>query len=129
MNSYAIYRITETLRVLLFMTLAILIFNFYPLTAVMIVMLALLNDGAILSIAYDNVHYKDKPEAWNMRMVLGVATVLGVTATVTPFSGSTLPLRLVLIWAPRIFTPLAAMTPVMRENRPGMSWVQMVNSE
>jgi hypothetical protein len=28
MNSYAIYRIAETLRVLLFMTLAILIFNF-----------------------------------------------------------------------------------------------------
>ena len=78
MNSYAIYRIAETLRVLLFMTLAILIFNFYPLTAVMIVMLALLNDGAILSIAYDNVHYKDEPEAWNMRLVLGIATVLGV---------------------------------------------------
>ena len=46
MNSYAIYRIAETLRVLLFMTAAILVFNFYPLTAVMIVMLALLNDGA-----------------------------------------------------------------------------------
>jgi H+-transporting ATPase len=85
MNSYAIYRIAETLRVLLFMTLAILIFNFYPLTAVMIVMLALLNDGAILSIAYDNVHYKDKPEAWNMRMVLGVATVLGVIGPVAAF--------------------------------------------
>jgi H+-transporting ATPase len=85
MNSYAIYRITETLRVLLFMTVAILVFNFYPMTAVMIVMLALLNDGAILSIAYDNVHYKDKPEAWNMRMVLGVATVLGVVGPVAAF--------------------------------------------
>jgi H+-transporting ATPase len=85
MNSYAIYRIAETLRVLLFMTLAILIFNFYPLTAVMIVMLALLNDGAILSIAYDNVHYQDKPEAWNMPMVLGVATVLGVLGPVAAF--------------------------------------------
>jgi len=85
MNSYAIYRIAETLRVLLFMTLSILVFNFYPLTAVMIVMLALLNDGAILSIAYDNVHYKDKPEAWNMRMVLGVATVLGVVGVVSAF--------------------------------------------
>jgi H+-transporting ATPase len=85
MNSYAIYRIAETLRVLLFMTLAILIFNFYPLTAVMIVMLALLNDGAILSIAYDNVHYKDKPEAWNMHMVLGIATVLGVIGPVAAF--------------------------------------------
>jgi H+-transporting ATPase len=85
MNSYAIYRIAETLRVLLFMTLSILIFNFYPLTAVMIVMLALLNDGAILSIAYDNVHYKDAPEAWNMCMVLGVATVLGVIGVAAAF--------------------------------------------
>lgn len=85
MNSYAIYRIAETLRVLLFMTLAILIFNFYPLTAVMIVMLALLNDGAILSIAYDNVHYKDQPETWNMHLVLGIATVLGVFGVVSAF--------------------------------------------
>jgi H+-transporting ATPase len=85
MNSYAIYRIAETLRVLFFMTLSILIFNFYPLTAVMIVMLALLNDGAILSIAYDNVHYKDKPEAWNMRMVLGISTVLGAIGVVSAF--------------------------------------------
>lgn len=85
MNSYAIYRIAETLCVLFFMTLAILVFNFYPLTAVMIVMLALLNDGAILSLAYDNVHYKDYPEAWDMRMVLVVATVLGVIGVVASF--------------------------------------------
>jgi H+-transporting ATPase len=85
MNSYAIYRIAETLRVLLFMTLSILVFNFYPLTAVMIVMLALLNDGAILSIAYDNVRYRDQPEAWNMRVVLGVATVLGLVGPIAAF--------------------------------------------
>ena len=85
MNSYAIYRIAETLRVLLFMTLAIVVFNFYPLTAIMIVMLALLNDGAILSIAYDNVIYRMKPEAWNMRTVLGISTVLGVIGVVSAF--------------------------------------------
>ena len=85
MNSYAIYRIAETLRVLFFMTLAILVFNFYPLTAVMIVMLALLNDGAILSIAYDNVHYRDVPEAWDMRVVLAVSTVLGVLGVISAF--------------------------------------------
>ncbi len=85
MNSYAIYRIAETLRVLLFITLAILIFNFYPLTAVMIVILALLNDGAILSIAYDNVHYKQQPEAWNMRLVLAIATVLGIMGVIAAF--------------------------------------------
>ena len=85
MNSYSIYRIAETLRVLFFMTLAIIVFNFYPVTAVMIVMIALLNDGAILSIAYDNVHYKDKPEVWNMRMVLGISTVLGIIGVVSAF--------------------------------------------
>ncbi|MGD0479417.1 MAG: plasma-membrane proton-efflux P-type ATPase [Terracidiphilus sp.] len=85
MNSYAIYRIAETLRVLFFMTLAILVFNFYPVTAVMIVMIALLNDGAILSIAYDNVLYRNKPEAWNMRLVLAISTVLGVIGVIAAF--------------------------------------------
>jgi H+-transporting ATPase len=85
MNSYAIYRIAETLRVLLFMTLAILVFKFYPLTAIMIVMLALLNDAAILSIAYDNVRYRDQPEIWDMRLVLGIATVLGLVGPIAAF--------------------------------------------
>jgi H+-transporting ATPase len=85
MTSYAIYRIAETIRVLLFMTLSILIFNFYPVTAIMIVLLALLNDGAILSIAYDRVQYSDQPEAWNMRKVLGIATVLGVAGVIASF--------------------------------------------
>jgi H+-transporting ATPase len=69
----------------LFMTVAILVFNFYPVTAVMIVMIALLNDGAILSIAYDNVRYSNKPEVWNMRRVLGVSTVLGVIGVISAF--------------------------------------------
>jgi H+-transporting ATPase len=85
MTIYAIYRIAETIRVLLFMTLAILIFNFYPVTAVMIVLLALLNDGAILSIAYDRVRYSSQPEDWNMRIVLGIATVLGVAGVCSSF--------------------------------------------
>jgi H+-transporting ATPase len=85
MNSYAIYRIAETLRVLLFMTLSILIFNFYPVTAVMIVLLAILNDGAILSISTDKVRYSDRPEAWNMPVVLGLAAVLGAVGVVSSF--------------------------------------------
>ena len=85
MKSYATYRIAETIRVLLFMTLAILVFNFYPVTAVMLVLLAILNDGAILSIAYDRVHYSNRPEAWNMPEVLGIATVLGIAGVIATF--------------------------------------------
>ena len=86
MTSYAIYRIAETIGILLFMTLSILVFNFYPLTAIMIVMLALLNDGAILSVAYDNVQYRDRPDTWNMKLVLGIASVIGVVGIVDSFS-------------------------------------------
>ena len=85
MTNYAIYRIAETVRVLLFLTLSILIFNFYPVTAIMIVLLAILNDAAILSIAYDNVRPGDKPEAWDMRTVLGVATALGIAGVIASF--------------------------------------------
>jgi H+-transporting ATPase len=85
MTSYATYRIAETIRVLLFMTLSILVFRFYPVTAVMIVLLALLNDGAILSIAYDSAPLSRKPVVWNMHVVLGLATVLGLAGVVASF--------------------------------------------
>ncbi len=85
MTSYSIYRIAETIRVLLFMTLAILVFNFYPVTAVMIVLLALLNDGPILAIAYDRAYASARPEAWNMREVLGVSTILGIIGVAATF--------------------------------------------
>lgn len=85
MTSYATYRMAETIRVLLFMTLSILVFNFYPVTTVMIVLLALLNDGAILSIAFDRARGSDEPAAWDMRNVLGVATVLGITGVLASF--------------------------------------------
>lgn len=78
MNSYAIYRIAETIRVLFFVTLCILIFNVYPVTAVMIVLLALFNDAPIMAIANDNVHYSNEPEKWHMHEVIGMATVLGL---------------------------------------------------
>ena len=85
MNNYAIYRIAETIRVLLFMTLSIIAFNFYPVTAVMIVLLALLNDLPIMTISIDNVKYSNQPERWNMHLLLGVATTLGLIGVASSF--------------------------------------------
>lgn len=42
-------------------------------------------DGAILSIAYDHVIYQNRPEAWTMRLVLGISTVLGLIGPVAAF--------------------------------------------
>ena len=85
MTSYATYRIAETIRVLLLIVLAIIAFNFFPVTAVMIVFLAVLNDAAILSIAYDHVRGSDTPAAWDMRTTLVIATALGTMGVAETF--------------------------------------------
>lgn len=85
MTSYAIYRIAETMRLLLFMTACILIFNFYPVTAVMVVLLALLNDLPIMMIAYDNAAHAMKPVRWDMPRVLFMASVLGLYGVIESF--------------------------------------------
>ena len=85
MNSYAIYRITETIRVLLFVSLSIIVFKFYPVTAMMIVLLALLNDAPIMTIAYDQVKASSSPDKWNMRMVLSIASLLGIMGVLESF--------------------------------------------
>jgi H+-transporting ATPase len=71
--------------VLFFIALSILVFKFYPVTAIMIVLLALFNDAPIMAIAYDNVRYADEPEKWNMRVVLGMATFLGIIGVISSF--------------------------------------------
>ncbi len=85
MTNYCTYRIAETIRILLFMTASILIFNFFPINALMLVLLALLNDLPIMTIAYDNVKYSNKPEKWDMRTLLGIATFLGIIGVFSTF--------------------------------------------
>ena len=86
MTSYAIYRISETIRVLLFMTLSIVLFNFYPVTAVMIVLIALLNDIPIIMIAYDNAPVAERPVRWDMPLTLMISALLGVLGVIASFS-------------------------------------------
>ncbi|HUX80021.1 MAG TPA: plasma-membrane proton-efflux P-type ATPase [Alphaproteobacteria bacterium] len=86
MLSYATFRIAETMRVLLFMTLSILIFDFYPVTVIMIVLLAILNDFPIMMIAFDNASVAKKPVRWDMLRVLSIATALGIVGVISTFS-------------------------------------------
>ncbi len=85
MNSYAIYRITETIRVVVFVVAAMIIFNFYPITAILIILLALLNDVPIMTIAFDNTAVDPDPVRWDMRRVLSVSTVLGLIGVIETF--------------------------------------------
>jgi H+-transporting ATPase len=85
MKSYATFRIAETIRIVLFMTLSIVVFNFYPITALMIILLALLNDIPILAIAYDKTRIDPQPVRWKMSELVTVSSVLGVTGVISTF--------------------------------------------
>ncbi len=85
MKGYAMFRIAETIRIILFMSLSIIVFNFYPVTAIMIIILALLNDIPVMMIAYDNAPISQKPVHWDMREVLTVSSVLGIAGVLSSF--------------------------------------------
>jgi len=97
MRSYAVFRIAETIRVLGFVALAIIIFDFYPVTPIMLVLLAILNDFPIMMIAYDNVRLAERPVQWVMSRVLSVAVVAGTTGVIASF---------VLFWIARDYLQL-----------------------
>lgn len=85
MNTYAIYRVTETIRITLFVVLSMLIYRFYPITTVLIILLALLNDLPIMTIAYDNAALSQTAVRWRMRRVLTIATILGLIGVIETF--------------------------------------------
>ncbi|KEF40802.1 MAG: metal ABC transporter ATPase [Cyanobium sp. CACIAM 14] len=82
MDSYCFYRVVETVRILIFTTLAILWFSNYPVTVIMLVILALINDGSMVTIAYDNTLTPPKPLTWNMPRLLIMSSVIGVVGVV-----------------------------------------------
>ncbi|MFV2068833.1 MAG: plasma-membrane proton-efflux P-type ATPase [Pirellulales bacterium] len=85
MNAYAIYRISETIRIMFFVVLAMAFFNFYPITAIMIILLAFFNDVPIMTIAYDHTGLEENPVRWNMHQVITVATTMGVVGVMGSF--------------------------------------------
>ena len=85
MKSYTIFRIAETIRVIIFMTLAIVIYDFYPITALMIIILALLNDIPIMTIAYDNTKVRENPVRWDMKEIFILSSWLGLAGVLSSF--------------------------------------------
>ncbi len=85
MNAYAIYRISETIRIMFFVVLTMIFFDFYPITAIMIILLAFFNDVPIMAIAYDRTGLEKRPVRWEMRQVITVATAMGVVGVIGSF--------------------------------------------
>jgi H+-transporting ATPase len=104
MNSYAIYRITETIRIMIFVVLAMIVFNFYPITAIMIILLAFLNDVPIMTIAYDHTELEPKPVRWNMHRVIAVSSTMGLIGMAGSFMMLYLALDILHLTIPQVQT-------------------------
>ncbi|MCA9365976.1 plasma-membrane proton-efflux P-type ATPase [Candidatus Kaiserbacteria bacterium] len=85
MQSYATFRISETIRIVFFVALCVVFFDFTPVSAAMIILLALLNDIPVLAISYDNVPRFAGPVRWRMKEMLIVASVLGFLGVISSF--------------------------------------------
>lgn len=84
-TSYVYYRIAMTIAIMCVVVLSYIIFDIQPLTAIMIVVLALLDDIPIMTIAYDNVKVSQQPARWNMHRIISFSSVMGIIALAQSF--------------------------------------------
>jgi len=76
--------------------LSTVFFNFVPLSAAMIVIMSLLDDVPIMTIAYDHTSVSAKPIRWHMPRLLSVAAVLGLFSIVESFGLLLIGIRVLL---------------------------------
>lgn len=85
MKNYVIYRVSETTRIIVFMTLAVLVSGIVPMGPHQIILLAIMNDIPILLISGDRASPALEPESWGMRRLIGTGTLLGMVGVATSF--------------------------------------------
>ena len=99
-SSYTIYRVALTMDIMFVVVLSTVFLDFAPLTAVMIVIMSLLDDVPIMTIAYDNTPVSAKPIRWQMPRLLGIAVVLGLFSIIESFGLLLIGIRVVTHTAP-----------------------------
>jgi H+-transporting ATPase len=85
MMSYVLYRIAMTIAIMVFVVLASIYYHFFPLTAMMLIALALLDDVPIMTIAFDNAGVPPQPVKWELDRVLVISSVLGLLGVIQSF--------------------------------------------
>jgi H+-transporting ATPase len=83
--NYIVYRVAMTLDIMFVVVLGTIFFGFSPLTPVMIILLALMDDVPIMTIAYDNTLLPDKPVRWDMRRLLLGSSFMGLLSVAQSF--------------------------------------------
>ncbi|MFW6308278.1 MAG: plasma-membrane proton-efflux P-type ATPase, partial [Campylobacterales bacterium] len=84
-QAYVLYRIAMTINIMFFTTLSIVFLDKVPMSAVMIIMLALLNDLPTMAISYDNAVAEKKPVHTNISNLFVISAVLGFVTVFLDF--------------------------------------------
>ncbi len=74
-----------TIAIMVFVVLASIYYHFFPLTAIMLIALALLDDVPIMTIAFDNASVPPQPVKWELDRVLVISSVLGLLGVIQSF--------------------------------------------
>jgi H+-transporting ATPase len=94
MSNFITYRIAATLQLLFFFFLAIFIFHpsdyeqpagevwprYFHMPVLMLMLITLLNDGTLITIAYDYAEARKTPNSWNLPALFLVSSVLGAVS-------------------------------------------------
>jgi len=94
MKNFVIYRVACTAQLLFFFFFSCLFFDpsqedqaftatYFTIPVVALVSITILNDGTIISVAYDNVQAGARPEKWNMSSLYWVSMAIGSIALVS----------------------------------------------
>ncbi|MCL4366816.1 plasma-membrane proton-efflux P-type ATPase [Patescibacteria group bacterium] len=75
--SYSVYRISESFRLIVTIVVLGIIYHLYPLTPLQIILIALLNDIPIISLAFDRVKNITQPARINVKERFILSTLFG----------------------------------------------------
>ena len=115
MSNFITYRIAATLQLLLFFFIAVFAFHpntydqpphpdkgkewpeFFHMPVLMLMLITLLNDGTLITIAYDYAEANPTPNRWNLNVLFTISSILG---SVSCFSSLILLQFLLNSWNP-----------------------------
>ena len=80
--SYSVYRISESFRVIITVVLLGVLYGTYPLQPIQLILLALLNDIPIISLAFNRIKIATKPSKIDAKARLVLSTLFGSVGVV-----------------------------------------------
>ncbi len=79
MYTYSLYRLSESFRLIVTIVVLGIVYATYPLTPIQLILLALMNDLPIISLATDRVALADRPAHINVKDRFVLSTLYGLT--------------------------------------------------